>query len=131
MKKIISLLVVLCSLVSLQAQVITLGVSPQTSVTGCSVSVYDNGGLNGDYSPNMDNYVTICSNDPNNHSVRVNFDLASFDVDCSDTLFIYDGQSVNDPVLAVLTNCITDSVTSPTLSYAATVYNTSGTRQVV
>jgi hypothetical protein len=41
-------------------------------------------------------------------------------------LFIYDGQSVNDPVLAVLTNCITDSVTSPTLSYAATVYNTSG-----
>ena len=126
MKKIISLLVVLCSLVSLQAQVITLGVSTQTSVTGCSVSVYDNGGLNGDYSPNMDNYVTICSNDPNNHSVRVNFDLASFDVDCSDTLFIYDGQSVNDPVLAVLTNCITDSVTSPTLSYAATVYNTSG-----
>ena len=126
MKKIISLLAIVCGMMTLQAQVITLGVSTQTSVTGCSVSVYDNGGLNGDYSPNMDNYVTICSNDPNNHSVRVNFDLASFDVDCSDTLFIYDGQSVNDPVLAVLTNCITDSVTSPTLSYAATVYNTSG-----
>jgi gliding motility-associated-like protein len=127
MKKILlSLFVLLTGFATLQAQVITLGVSTQTSVTGCSVSVYDNGGLNGDYGPNMDNYVTICSSDPNNHSVRVNMDLASFDVDCSDTLFIYDGQSINDPLLVALTNCITDSITSPTLSYAATVYNTSG-----
>ena len=126
MKKILALLVMVCGLVSLQAQVITLGVSPQTSVSGCAVSVYDNGGLNGNYSPNMDNYVTICSTDPANHSVRVNIDLASFDVDCSDTLFLYDGQSTSDPILAVLTNCITDSVSSPTLSYAATVYNASG-----
>ena len=126
MKKILVLLAIICGLVSLQAQVITLGVSTQTSVTGCSVSVYDNGGLNGNYSANMDNYVTICSTDPTNHSVRVNLDLASFDVDCSDTLFIYDGQSVNDPLLVALTNCITDSISSPTLSYAATVYNTSG-----
>lgn len=127
MKKILlSLFVLLTGIATLQAQVITLGVSTQTSVTGCSVSVYDNGGLNGDYSPNMDNYVTICSNDPTNHSVRVNLNLASFDVDCSDTLFIYDGQSVNDPLLVALTNCITDSITSPTLSYAATVYNSSG-----
>lgn len=127
MKKILlSLLVILAGLSVLQAQVITLGVSTQTSVTGCSVSVYDNGGLNGNYSANMDNYVTICSTDPTNHSVRVNMDLASFDVDCSDTLFIYDGSSVNDPLLVALTNCITDSISSPTLSYAATVYNTSG-----
>jgi len=126
MKKIVALFAIICGLVSLQAQVITLGVSTQTSVTGCSVSVYDNGGLNGDYSPNMDNYVTICSNDANNHSVRVNINLASFDVDCSDTLFIYDGQSVNDPLLVALTNCITDSISATTLSYAATVYNTSG-----
>ena len=110
----------------MNAQVITLGVSTQTSVTGCAVSVYDNGGLNGNYSPNMDNYVTICSNDPTNHSVRVNLNLASFDVDCSDTLFIYDGQSINDPILAVLTNCITDSISATTLSMAATVYNASG-----
>ena len=99
MKKIVSLFVLVCGLLSMQAQVITLGVSSQTSVTGCSVSVYDNGGINGDYSPNMDNFVTICSNDANNHSVRVNLDLASFDVKCNDTLFIYDGQSINDPLL--------------------------------
>ena len=126
MKKILSLFALLCGVLAMNAQVITLGVSTQTSVTGCSVSVYDNGGLNGNYSPNMDNYVTICSNDANNHSVRVNLDLASFDVDCSDTVFIYDGSSINDPLLVALTNCITDSITSPTLSYAATVYNTSG-----
>ena len=126
MKKIIALFAIVCGIVSLQAQVITLGVSTQTTVSGCSVSVYDNGGLNGDYSPNMDNYVTICSNDPTNHSVRVNLNVASFDVDCSDTLFIYDGQSINDPLLVALTNCITDSISSPTLAYAATVYNTSG-----
>ena len=126
MKKFFTLLTLLCGVLAVNAQVITLGVSTQTSVNGCSVSVYDNGGLNGDYSPNMDNYVTICSNDPNNHSVRVNFNLASFDVDCSDTLFIYDGTSINDPLLVALTNCITDSISSPTLSYAATVYNTTG-----
>ena len=101
MKKIISLFVLVCGLVSLQAQVITLGVSTQTSVTGCSVSIYDNGGLNGDYSANMDNFVTICSNDANNHSVRVNLDLASFDVKCGDTLFIYDGPSTSS-VLIIL-----------------------------
>ena len=126
MKKIFALFALTCGVLALNAQVITLGVSTQTSVTGCAVSVYDNGGLNGDYSPNMDNYVTICSNDPTNHSVRMNLNVASFDVDCSDTLFIYDGASINDPLLVALTNCITDSVSSPTLSYAATVYNTSG-----
>lgn len=127
MKKILlSLFVILAGLTALQAQVITLGVSTETSVSGCSVSIYDNGGLNGNYSANMDNYVTICSNDANNHSVRVNLDLASFDVDCSDTLFIYDGTSINDPLLVALTNCITDSITSPILSFAATVYNASG-----
>lgn len=126
MKKILSLFALLCGVLAMNAQVITLGVSTQTSVTGCAVSVYDNGGLNGNYSPNMDNYVTICSNDPTNHSVRVNLNLASFDVDCSDTLFIYDGQSINDPILAVLTNCITDSISATTLSMAATVYNASG-----
>jgi hypothetical protein len=119
MKKSLSLLVLLCGVIALNAQVINLGVTPQTSVTGCSVTVYDNGGLNGDYAPNMDNFVTICSSDPSNHSVRVNLNVASFDVDCSDTLFIYDGPSINDPILAVLTNCITDSVSSPTLAYAA------------
>ena len=31
-----------------------------------------------------------------------------------------------DPLLVAWTNCITDSITSPTLSYAATVYNTTG-----
>ena len=126
MRKIFALFALLCGVLAINAQVITLGVSTQTSVTGCSVSIYDNGGLNGDYSANMDNYVTVTSNDATNHSVRANIDLASFDVKCGDTLFIYDGPSVNDPVLAVLTNCITDSVSSPTLSYAATVYNASG-----
>ena len=126
MKKIIALFAIVCGVLSLQAQIITLGVSSQTSVNGCAVSVYDNGGLNGDYSPNMDNYITICSNDPNNHSVRVNLNLASFDVDCSDTLFVYDGSSINDPVLLVLNNCTADSITATSLSVAATVYNTSG-----
>ena len=126
MKKIIALFAIVCGVLSLQAQIITLGVSSQTSVNGCAVSVYDNGGLNGDYSPNMDNYITICSNDPNNHSVRVNLNLASFDVDCSDTLFVYDGSSFNDPVLLVLNNCTADSITATSLSVAATVYNTSG-----
>ena len=110
MKKIFALFAIMCGVLALNAQVITLGVSTQTSVSGCAVSVYDNGGLNGDYSPNMDNYVTICSNDPTNHSVRMNLNVASFDVDCSDTLFIYDGASINDPLLVALTNCITDSV---------------------
>ena len=126
MKKIIALLVLLCGTFAMNAQVINLGSSTQTSVTGCSYFVYDNGGINGDYSPNVDAYVTICSNDPAHHSVRVNLNVASFDVDCSDTVFVYDGPTINDPLLVALTNCALEEVSSPTLSYAATVYNTTG-----
>ena len=44
----------------------------------------------------------------------------------ADTLFVYDGSSINDPVLLVLNNCTADSITATSLSVAATVYNTSG-----
>ena len=53
MKKYLTLLALFCGVVAVNAQVITLGVSTQTSVTGCSVSIYDTGGLNGDYSAKM------------------------------------------------------------------------------
>lgn len=126
MKKIFALLVLLCGMLVANAQNINLGSSTQTSVTGCSYFVYDNGGLNGDYAPNIDAFVTICSTDPANHSVRISLNVASFDVDCSDTVFVYDGPDINSPLLVSLTNCDLGEVSSPTLSYAATVQNSTG-----
>jgi gliding motility-associated-like protein len=126
MKKIFALLVFLCGVLAMNAQVINLGASTQDSIRGCSYFVYDNGGINGDYSPNIDASVTIYSNSSANHAVRINLNVASFDVDCSDTVFIYDGPTINDNLLVALTNCSLEEVSSPTLSYAATVTNELG-----
>ncbi len=128
-KVLLSIAAVFAAIVSLNAQQtnINLGQNSQTSVTGCYFAIYDFGGLNGGYQPNRDDHITIHSSDPTNHAVQVNVDLQSFDVDCSDTLFIYNGPTV-DPatLLAVLTNCITDSMGSLALTYTATIQNAAG-----
>lgn len=129
MKKILfSILAILCiCFVNAQNNVINLGQNTQSSVTGCNFTIYDIGGLNGDYQPNRDDMITVYSDDATNHAVQVNVDILSFDVDCSDTLFIYNGATADESTLLVaLTNCITDSIASTVLSYAATVTNPDG-----
>lgn len=66
-----------------------------------AVGVMDNGGsgvyTEGDYS------VTISSSCSD--SYRFCFILTELDIDCQDTLFIYDGPDVDSPIRAMINNC--------------------------
>lgn len=127
MKKIFTLLLMLLGFTAVYAQtVITLGSGTTHVFTGCNFTVYDIGGAAGDYQANRDDTLTIYSNDPSNNSAQVEISLADFNIHESDTLFIYDGPSTADPVLAVLNDSLISGISSPTLVYAATIRNFTG-----
>lgn len=122
MKKLLSIIVLLFFVTALSAQTnILMNNSAQPSYTGCAFTIYDDGGLNGDYSNNMDVVINIASNDAANGAVMANVDMLSFDVACGDTLFFYDGPNVVDSMLlAYFTNC--DSLVVATdISVASTI----------
>ena len=109
------------------SQVITMGQGTTTVYTGCVFTIYDDGGLNNDYSANQDYYVTIYSNDPSNAAVSVEIQLNGFNVHPSDTLYIYDGPVMADSlILAKLNDSLVALVSAPTIKYAATISNTTG-----
>lgn len=120
MRKIFAIVALLSLVAFSQGQVIQLGVGTQTTFSGCDLSVTDYGGPDANYAPNRDDQITISSNDPNNAAVAVNVDMITLDIDCSDTLFIYDGPvAVDSMLLAIFTNC--DSVVTSSITVAATV----------
>lgn len=100
---------------------INLGTSP--SVAGCDLLIYDNGGASGDYSSNIDQTLTITSNDPNNGCVVV--EVQSLNIDENDTLYFYDGIDTNGTLLHKLNN----GNYNPTVTYryAASIQNATGT----
>jgi len=108
-------------------QEIIMGQGTVTTYTGCDFTIYDDGGLNGNYSANQDYFITIYSNDPSNAAVSIEIQLNGFNVHNSDTLFIYNGPTATDSLLlAELNDSLVALVSSPTLKYAATIQNTSG-----
>lgn len=121
MKKILSVLVLFSFVTVVSAQTtILMNSSAQPHYTGCNFTIYDDGGLNGDFSPNMDVTINISSNDPNNGAVMANVDMLSFDLPCGDTLFFYDGPvAVDSMLLAYFTNC--DSIGATSINVAATL----------
>ena len=127
MKKIIILLVLFVSVMATYAQVVTMGQGTVTTYTGCALTIYDDGGLTGAYSPNSDYYVTIYSSDPSHAAVSVEIQLNGFNVHPSDTFYIYDGPVVADSLLlAKLNDSLVAQVSSPTLKYGATIANQTG-----
>ncbi len=71
-----------------------------TTITECSGIFTDNGGVNANYSDNLDYTVTI---QPTGASrISITFDFAEIEANY-DTLFIYDGATVNAPLLKYLT----------------------------
>jgi len=94
----------------------------QASVTNCNILIYDDGGLNGNYAPNVNETLTILSNDPNNGCIMV--EITDLDIDVSDTLTIYDGVGTSGPVLHKINNDNYDP--TGTFRYAATIQNTTG-----
>lgn len=127
MKKIFALILIVGLVAFAQAQTtINLGQGTTTAVQNCFLYVDDYGGLTGDYASNRDDHLTITSSNASKGAVVVEIDMTSFDVHSSDTLFIYNGPTINDPVLAILNNDLVAQVAAPSLTYAATIQNTSG-----
>ncbi len=100
----------------------TILLGSQASVTNCDLVVYDDGGLNGNYQANVNETLTILSNDPSNGCVMV--EITDLDIDPTDTLTIYDGVGINGPVLHKINNTNYDP--TGTFRYAATVQNSTG-----
>lgn len=100
----------------------TVNMGSQSTVYGCDLFIYDDGGASNSYANNTDQVLTIYSNDPNNGCVML--EIQALDVDVSDTLFIYDGANTNGTLLHWFNNSNYDSL--GTFRYAATIQNTTG-----
>ena len=107
MKKICLLLIIgMLSVVTASAQLTIInldGASTGQTVAYDStntIGLLDNGGQ-GRYTPG-DHYITITSTcDPYRFCLMID----ELDIDCRDTLYIYDGPSINSPVRAKINNC--------------------------
>jgi len=74
---------------------------PLTSgaVTTCSGVFYDDAGPANSYSHNMDEVMTFCSDTAS----YIIFEFSHFEVSIDDTLFVYDGSTVNAPEIGAYT----------------------------
>lgn len=129
MKKILFLSVlILCGLMGIvTAQtVVTMGGST-TDVSGCNFIVYDHGGQDTDYGPYRNDLLTIRSNNSSAACVQLSIVMSFFDIDPSDTLFIYDGDSDADSLLIqAINNDVLFGVTATAVIITATVSNPTG-----
>ena len=100
----------------------TILLGSQPIVSKCDYILYDAGGSTGVYQNNVNETITLYSNDPNKGSVMV--EVVSMDIDSTDTLYFYDGISANAPLLHKMNNNNYDP--TGTFRYAATIQNTSG-----
>ncbi|NVO04194.1 MAG: gliding motility-associated C-terminal domain-containing protein [Bacteroidetes bacterium] len=100
MKKYILTLVITFFSISLFSQ--TYLISSGGTVNTCAGDFFDSGGSGGNYGVNENFTMTFHSpNTPNTH-IRMNFNI--FDIDPSDTLYIYDGPSIASPLLGAYNN---------------------------
>ncbi len=72
------------------------------TVTTCSGFFYDSGGPSAVYANNETYVVTFNSNDVINTHIKVYFH--EFDVDPSDTLYVYDGPNISAPLIGAYNN---------------------------
>jgi gliding motility-associated-like protein len=108
MKKIISITFFVLFALKLNAQTINItdadyGVSNPINCAqfndGSVTNFFDNGG-NGNYGPNRRDTLTVCPNLPSGPKITAAFGINagySFDIHPSDTIYVFDGPSVNSP----------------------------------
>ena len=70
----------------------------QPGSTACTGMLFDDGGPNGDYSPNSNNTFSICPNAPFNSCVTLNLEYFNLESD-NDNLVFYDGPDNNSPII--------------------------------
>lgn len=100
----------------------SINMGSQPTISSCGFYIYDDGGINNNYSNNANQTLTIYSNDPNNGCVMV--EIQSLDIDPSDTLIFYDGVGTAGTILHKINNSNYDP--TGTFRYAATIQNTTG-----
>ena len=71
-------------------------VNSNNSITACEMTIYDDGGMTGDYSPSSDSYLTINPIDAF-HLVSIQGTLST--ESCCDHLYIYDGIGTSGTLL--------------------------------
>ena len=87
-----------------QAQDIILNNSNHNKTKNtCSGYLYDNS-KTGNYEANQDRWVTICPPASTGSTGRISLTFEKFDIDASDTVFIYQGTSISAPVLTTADN---------------------------
>jgi len=93
-----------------------------TTQTGCSFWFYDDGGSGSSYSNSYDYSITFSSNNATTTHIRLSF--AAFDIDPTDTLFIYDGPTTASPLIGMYNN--NNPLTIPNTIIQSTINNASG-----
>ena len=106
-KKILLIIMLLMAYVA-RSQAPTYNLNATTNgqsitITSEGAFLYDDGGVNGDYSAGKDFHITFCGTCPLN-SYRMGFTFLNFDVDPSDTIFVYDGPSTSDRLIIKANN---------------------------
>lgn len=120
MKKNILFLLVSFLLVSYAKAQFNIETNNSLTVTICSGSFTDN--VSGNYAPNADQIITFNSNDAINTNMKIIF--STFDIDPSDTLYIYDGMTSSAALIGKFNN--NNPLTAEQSVVQAGIYNTSG-----
>ena len=100
----------------------SVNMGSQTSVTGCDINIYDDGGNSGNYGPSHNYTLTIY---PSANQGRVFLEVNMLDIHENDTLYIYDGAAATGMPMAALNNS-TFSIELNTNAFMASQYNASG-----
>ena len=69
----------------------------------CSGYLYDNS-KNGNYEANQDRWITICPPASTGNTGRISLTFEEFNIHPTDTVFIYQGTSINDPYMTTSDN---------------------------
>ncbi len=118
-KVLLTLMLAVIGLRAFSQQVVVMG--DESSVTGCDFIIYDDGGASGNYSPLLNQTLTIY---PEENQGRVAVTVQSLDVHSNDTLIIYDGNTASGATLAKLNN--SNFIQSGSFTYTASTENPTG-----
>lgn len=123
MKKAVIIYLLLAGIIqnALLAQT-SVNMGEQTSITGCDISIHDDGGATGTYGPSHNYTLTVM---PSANQGCVSIEVLSLDIHANDTLFIYDGPTATGSPIAILNNN-TYTATFDNGIFMASQYNTSG-----
>ncbi len=92
-----------------------------SNIIGCDYNIYDNGGANGYYTPNLNQTLTIY---PTANQGSISLEVINIDIHQNDTLLIYDGNTATGTPMVWMNN--NNQTSGLTQTYTASPENASG-----